>query len=89
MGTVEVGYDLDLERAILAAYVDAATVARLAAWAEKTRSAIANHRLARSVSTRVLRDMAKLLRHGQTLADCLKTFFLSWTSDERAKVGAK
>ena len=88
IGTVEVGYDQKLERAIAAALLDPEQAEDLLAWAWSVRSRIEEHRLRRIMSTRVIENAARRMACGATFEDVRGTYFLAWSEDERRQVGA-
>lgn len=88
MGTVEVDYDRDVERAIVAGVLGSGAKAQqLLEWCWKTRDSIMSSRLRRIMSTRNIEDAAKLLAVGFDLGDVQKTYFQGWAADEAAKCG--
>jgi len=87
MGTIEVGYDRDLERSIAESYLGTGETADgLLHWAWRIRDRIDEARLRRIMSTRNIEDAARLIRVGDSLEDVQKTFLASWSEDERRKV---
>lgn len=88
MGTVEVDYDRDVERAIVAAILPQKTDAArrqledLTKWAWGVRDSIGSAKLRRSMSTRNIEDAAKLLAVGVGFDEIKKTYFLGWSDDE-------
>lgn len=89
MGTVEVGYDKDLEHSIAKAWLPGTggeIMSRdLLNWAWKTRSAIEANKLRRILSTRNIEDAAKLMRVGDTMADVKRSYFAGWSQEEIAR----
>lgn len=85
LGTVEVDYDEDLERDLVGSRLDTDKTNELVNWAHKTRRLIREARLRRTMSTRNIEDSAKLMSVGASLEDIKNTFYLGWSTDERAK----
>jgi cobaltochelatase CobS len=82
-----VSYDTDLESDLAHAALDAANADALVAWVNSLRERIADNRLRRIASTRLVEQSVKALRSGRTLDDVKARFFQDWSVDERAKVG--
>ena len=83
-----VSYDTDLESDLAHAALDAASADALVAWVNSLRQRIADNRLRRIASTRLVEQGVKTLRSGKTLDDVKARFFQDWSVDEKAKVGA-
>ena len=62
-------------------------VRALVAWVNSLRERIADNRLRRIASTRLVEQSVKALRSGRTLDDVKARFFQDWSRDEIAKVG--
>jgi len=84
-----VSYDTDLESDLAHAALDAASADALVAWVISLRERIADNRLRRIASTRLVEQSVKALRSGRTLDDVKARFFQDWSADERAKVGGE
>jgi MoxR-like ATPase len=88
MGTIEIGYDADLERVIAHSLLEERPelAGELLKWAWATRGKIEQLKLRRVMSTRNIEDAAKVMAVGVPLADVRATYFLGWTEDETRKV---
>lgn len=86
MGTVAVDYDRDLERQLIHSLLDHDMAEALLNWGWGVRDRIAEARLRRIMSTRVLVDAAKLLKVGEEFSEVVATYFEGWSSDEKARV---
>jgi cobaltochelatase CobS len=81
-----VNYDTDLE-AELAAKLDAAVADELLTWVTMLRNRIAEHRLRRIASTRLVEQAVRTLTNNKTLDVVKARYFQDWSKDEMAKVG--
>ena len=88
MGTVEIDYDSELERAIVQGIMGKrkSDAGRLLLWGWKTRHKIREARLLRNMTTRNFKDMAQLMVAGKTMDECRHIYYLGWSKDELAKV---
>lgn len=86
MGTVEVDYDVDVEKKLAWAIVGE-KAQPLLDWAWTMRSRINAAKLRRIMSTRNIEDGAKLLKVGATVSDIKAIYMAGWTKDELTKVG--
>lgn len=81
-----VAYDTDLEydfcKALKQSLCD-----QLFDWVKDLRQRIADNRLRRVASTRLVVNAVKAMKSGSTLDDVKARFFKSWSSDEKCKVG--
>jgi MoxR-like ATPase len=80
VGTVTVGYDPKLERAL----VDPTWLE----WGWAVREAIEKHSLPRIMSTRTMLAAEKLSGTGEERADVVSGYFADWAEDERAKLSS-
>ena len=87
MSTAFVNYDGELERQITSDLTNGQQQALLN-WVIGLRESIAQHRLRRIASTRLVVGAAAALRAGKTLNSIKSRYFQNWTADEVAKVGA-
>lgn len=83
MGTVEIDYDTNLERR-LADALDSPDW--LLDWAWRVREVINSQGLRHTMGTRNILDAARLIKAGATEEMVKKTYFLSWSEDERNRV---
>jgi cobaltochelatase CobS len=84
-----VGYDTDLEYNLCRAGLgDKGLTDMLVDWVTALRDRIAQCRLRRVASTRLVVHAIKAMRDGRSLDEVKARFFKSWSPDERAKVGA-
>lgn len=87
MGTIEVDYDVNIEKAIVDAILGKdATGKALLEWCWHIRSRIESHGLRRVMSTRSIKDGAALIKAGGTLDIVKQSYFLGWNDDERRRV---
>ena len=77
-GVIELDYDARVERKLINPAV--------LKWGKKIRKAIADHKLQRIMSTRVMLDFSRQAEAGFGQADWESSYFADWTPDERAKV---
>lgn len=93
MGTLEMDYDRDVERALVEAMLEKGPGSDLRAdlmqWAWGTRDAIATAKLRRIMSTRNLLDAAKLLAVGVSFADMKVAYFTGWSDDEKVRIAGR
>jgi hypothetical protein len=87
MSTAFVNYDGELERQITS-HLTKGQQQALLEWVIGLRESIAQHRLRRIASTRLVAGAAAALQAGKTLNSIKKRYFQNWTADEAAKVGA-
>ncbi|MCE5280314.1 MAG: AAA family ATPase [Planctomycetaceae bacterium] len=85
LSKINVGYDTDLE-ADMATAVGSKGQA-LVDWVNRLRDRIADNRLRRIASTRLVEQGVKALSAGRTLEDVKSRFFQDWSADEKSKVG--
>jgi MoxR-like ATPase len=83
LSTLFVNYDRELERSMTA---DLGDSDELIAWVESLRTGIAEKRLRRIASTRLVEQAASALRAGRRLDEVKGRYFQSWSADEKAKV---
>ena len=84
-----VSYDTDLESDLAHAALDTASADALVAWVNSLRERIADNRLRRIASTRLVEQSVKAIKAGRTLDDVKARFFQDWSKDEVAKVGGE
>jgi cobaltochelatase CobS len=85
--TLEVWYDEDLERDIAKSTLPGEGQAdELLSWVTRLREKIAEYRMHRVASTRLVIAGAKAMLKGGTLSDVKGRFFKGWSADELAKV---
>lgn len=97
MGTVEMDYDRDVERAVVEATLAPSQEGEadrwrrigeeLLSWAWATRDAVRVAKLRRFVSTRNIVDAAKLLRVGLPMPAVKAAYLSGWSDDERVRIG--
>ncbi len=88
LDTLAIDYDGSLERAIAAGRgLDNHQVCELLGWVDGVRTKIADNRLRRVASTRLVERGARAISAGKALADVKARYFQDWSPDERAKVG--
>jgi MoxR-like ATPase len=85
LSTLRVTYDKDLERDIARGALTEGQADELLAWVEWTREKVAEFRLRRVVSTRLVVNAVKAMQKGRTLAQVKARYFQDWSADERAK----
>ncbi len=83
-----VSYDTDLEKDLAHAALNDEQADRLIEWVSGLRNYIADNRLRRIASTRLVEQSVKALKAGRTMDDVKARFFQDWSADEKAKVGA-
>lgn len=86
MGTVEMDYDQELERALAIATLTLDRADRLLTWAWAVREAISRNKLSRILSTRNIEDAARLMKVGKSLNDVAAIYTQGWSPDEKAKL---
>jgi MoxR-like ATPase len=82
-----VSYDTELEYDMLKASLSQSDVDQVFDWVRELRIKIADYRLRRIASTRLIEQAAKAMKAGKTLDDVKARYFQDWTRDEIAKVG--
>jgi len=87
MSKVLVNYDAGLE-ADIAAALPTETAADLIAWVGTLRERIADCRIRRIASTRLIVGASMAMKAGRTIDQVKARYFQDWSADERAKVGA-
>jgi cobaltochelatase CobS len=88
LSTVLVNYDTDLEKQVVEGTLTEGQAAELLAWADILRSKIAECRLRRIASTRLVFNAMRAMATGRTLADVKRRYFQDWSRDEMAKIGS-
>jgi hypothetical protein len=83
--TLRVTYDRDLERDLARGALSESQADELLAWVDTLRTRIAEHRLRRVASTRLVVNGVAAMRTGKTLADVKTRYFQDWSADELAK----
>ena len=86
MGRVFVDYDLEIDKAVVAAAGIGEVGEDLLTWAWSVRDAIGQHKLRRIMSTRIISKAAARIAAGGTLEQLKRTYFLSWTADEKRRI---
>ena len=88
MGMVEIDFDRGIEETLVREILDPNLCSRLLTWAWGVRDRINKaDKLRRLMSTRVILHAAANIVQGETLKDQEKTYFMTWSRDERARVG--
>lgn len=87
LSTLDVQYDVDLERALASGALPSDTATALLEWVTSLRAGIRESRLRRVASTRLLINAVAALKAGRTMADIKTRYFQDWSRDERAKLG--
>jgi midasin (ATPase involved in ribosome maturation) len=82
-----VTYDITLEHDLARGQLDNDTTHALLNWVSDLRKAIANNRLRRIASTRLVAQATMALRAGRTLSDVKARYFSDWSADEKLKAG--
>jgi MoxR-like ATPase len=85
LSTIRVTYDRDLERDLARGALSEAQADELLAWVDTLRTRIAEHRLRRIASTRLVVNGVAAMRTGKTLSDVKTRYFQDWSADELAK----
>ena len=85
LSTLRVTYDRDLERDLARGALSEAQADELLAWVDTLRTRIAEHRLRRVASTRLVVNGVAAMRTGKTLSDVKTRYFQDWSADELAK----
>jgi cobaltochelatase CobS len=85
LSTLHVQYDADLERDLARAGLAESQADELLAWVETLRKRIADHRLRRVASTRLVVNAVAAMRNTATLGDVKARYFQDWSADEVAK----
>ncbi len=85
LSKVFVGYDIALELDLMAGLEDGQRD-ELGAWVSNLRERIANYRIRRIASTRLVVGAVMAMSKGRTLAQVKSRYYADWTADERAKV---
>ncbi len=86
LSTLHVQYDGELESDLVRATLGASQADELIAWVNGLREKIADNRLRRIASTRLVLNGASAMKAGCTLADVKRRYYLDWSRDELAKV---
>lgn len=86
LSTVRVTYDRDLERDLARGALSEAQADELLAWVDGLRTRVAEQRLRRIASTRLVVSGVAAMRRGKTLGDVKTRYFQDWSADELAKV---
>lgn len=86
LSTLFVDYDTALELDIMKASLSDGQVEELIAWVSDLRDKIANNRLRRVASTRLVEQSVKAMASGKGLDDVKARYFQNWSKDELAKV---
>ena len=87
LSKLHVGYDVALEHDIARSKLDADLTGSLLGWVNGLRQRIADGRLRRVASTRLVEQASRALAAGKSLVDVKRRFFQDWSADELAKVG--
>jgi cobaltochelatase CobS len=85
LSTIRVTYDRDLERDLARGALSEAQADELLAWVDTLRTRIAEHRLRRIASTRLVVNGVAAMRQGRNLSDVKTRYFQDWSADELAK----
>jgi len=85
LSTLRVTYDRDLERDLARGALSEAQADELLAWVDTLRTRIAEHRLRRVASTRLVVNGVAAMGRGRTLGDVKTRYFQDWSADELAK----
>jgi MoxR-like ATPase len=86
LSTIRVTYDSDLERDLARGALAESQADELLAWVDTLRTRIAENRLRRIASTRLVVNGVAAMRKGKTLGDVKTRYFQDWSADELAKV---
>lgn len=87
MGTIECGYDTDLERDLAIGICGEEKARELLAWAWEVRGKLSGTKSQRIMSMRTVENAAKVIASGDSLQEVKDTYFQSWSSDERRAIG--
>lgn len=83
MGTIEMDYDKNVERAIAQSVIEDEDVSsNLLRWAWVVRDKIADHGVRRVMSTRTIEHAARLLRAGVSMEETATTYFTGWSQND-------
>ncbi len=82
-----VNYDTELEADLAALALGLNDGKALVEWVNRLRERIADNRLRRIASTRLVEQAVKAMKAGRKLEDVKARYFQDWTRDELAKVG--
>jgi cobaltochelatase CobS len=85
LSTLRITYDRDLERDLARGALSEAQADELLAWVDTLRTRIAEHRLRRVASTRLVVNGVAAMGRGRTLGDVKTRYFQDWSADELAK----
>jgi len=85
LATVVVGYDDDLEADLCRSALTAEQADELLGWVRKLRERIAENRLRRVASTRLVVHGIRALKAGRSLEQVKARYFVNWSPDEKAK----
>jgi len=89
LGTVEIDYDKNVERQLAYSIMESESKGQeILDWAWGVRDSIVNAKLRRVMSTRNIQDAARLYKVSNDMRMVKDTFFMSWKTDEKARVGA-
>lgn len=82
-----VTYDGQLEESIARSMLEPEPAGQLLAWVRRLRERIAQCRLRRIASTRLVHQAVLAMRAGRTLEEVQQRYLQDWSADERAKLG--
>jgi len=86
LSTMHVQYDAELELDLARSVLSESQVEELIAWVNGLREKIADNRLRRIASTRLVVNGTAAMVAGKTLADVKRRYYLDWSRDELSKV---
>lgn len=89
VSTVKVGYDVEVEREIVRAFVGDEKAEKVLSACLDIRAAINTHGLKRIMSTRTISTVARMVAAGWSVEKCLDRYFVSWSDSDLIKVGRK
>ena len=87
LAMLTVDYDARLEKAIAHGSLPDADAAALIKWVTGLRRRIADNRIRRVASTRLVANGVMAMKAGRTLEQVKARYFVDWSRDERAKIG--
>jgi len=88
LSTLHVDYDRDLESDLALGSLPSEKAEPLIEWVNEVREKIVRNKIRRVASTRLVVNGIAALKAGRDLLDIKTRYFLDWSTDEKAKVGA-
>ncbi|HAL44808.1 MAG: hypothetical protein A2Y12_01280 [Planctomycetes bacterium GWF2_42_9] len=89
LSKIHVNYDVSMEDAIAKQIIGKDNYAEeLIVWVANLRERIANNRIRKVASTRLVISAAKAIAAGKSMTQIKERYFLDWSTDEKNRVGA-